>query len=56
MCNQAIKLAVRLELEIEAEPTKLELETGRSKIYYVKEILAECLLDSANYLQAIVAL
>ena len=46
-------LAVRLEPAIEAELTKLALETGRSKSYYVKEALAEYLLDRADYLRAI---
>ena len=49
-------LAVRLEPAIEAELTKLALETGRSKSYYVKEALAEYLLDRADYLRAIAAL
>jgi RHH-type rel operon transcriptional repressor/antitoxin RelB len=49
-------LAVRLEPAIEAELTKLALETYRSKSYYVKEALAEYLLDRADYLRAIAAL
>jgi RHH-type rel operon transcriptional repressor/antitoxin RelB len=49
-------LAVRLEPAIEAELTKLALETDRSKSYYVKEALAEYLLDRADYLRAIAAL
>ncbi len=48
-------LAVRLEPAIEAELTKLALETGRSKSYYVKEALAGYLLDRADYLRAIAA-
>ncbi|MES2500778.1 MAG: ribbon-helix-helix protein, CopG family [Pseudomonadota bacterium] len=49
-------LAVRLEPSLEAELTKLALETGRSKSYYVKEALSEYLLDRADYLRAIAAL
>lgn len=49
-------LAVRLEPSVEAELTKLALETGRSKSYYVKEALSEYLLDRADYLRAIAAL
>jgi RHH-type rel operon transcriptional repressor/antitoxin RelB len=49
-------LAVRLDPDVEAELTKLAAETGRSKSYYVKEALAEYLLDRADYLRAIAVL
>jgi RHH-type transcriptional regulator, rel operon repressor / antitoxin RelB len=49
-------LTVRLDPDTEEQLNALAEQTGRSKSYYVKEAIAEYLVDRADYLKALAVL